>query len=159
VQSFRSALPLHIKGVHMGVCIRSAVSERVCPLSYVTAGDAGSTLVVRWYRCCGEAWCYMQPLYSGFGTERCGQFQGEPLPEMANNVLWHGSDCFISRLQGKYTSTLVRRYPESFREFFQEFFLESFRELRAFLFSPSARRSLKKFINTPPALAFFCAKC
>ncbi|MCL2357311.1 MAG: hypothetical protein FWC70_09185, partial [Defluviitaleaceae bacterium] len=50
----------------------------------------------------GGTWCYMQPLYSGFGTERCGQFQGEPLPEMANNVLWHESDCVISRLQSKY---------------------------------------------------------
>ena len=35
----------------------------------------------------------------------------------------------ISRLQGKYTSTLVRRYPEPFQEFFLEFFLESFRDL------------------------------
>jgi len=72
VQSFRSALPSCMKGVHVGVNIRSAVSERVCPLSYSAAGGTG------------EACCYMQPLYSGFGTARCGQFQGEPLPEMAN---------------------------------------------------------------------------
>gem|GEM_PF-3055213 len=37
----------------MGVNIRSAVSECICPLSHVTASDAGSTLVVRWYRCYG----------------------------------------------------------------------------------------------------------
>jgi len=43
VRGFRSALPRYIKGVHVGVNVRSAVSERVCPLSYVAAGGTGVT--------------------------------------------------------------------------------------------------------------------
>gem|GEM_PF-5752695 len=45
MQSFRSALPRYIKGVHMGDDVRSAVSERVCPLSYSAAGGAGVAVV------------------------------------------------------------------------------------------------------------------
>jgi len=126
VQSLHSALPLHIKGAHVGVNIRSAVSERVCPLSYTAAGVA-VVQVLRWYgccvmvRCCGVTRCYIQPLYSGFGTARCGQFQGEPLPEMANTSFGIEATVNVSVAGQVYfnfhtvlSGTVLRIFPGNF---------------------------------------------
>jgi len=102
-----------MKGVHMGACIRSAVSERVCPLSYIAAGDAGVALVLhttviqrlrhgavsfranpflrnksrlKSFRALSKTGLKPPVLASRSIVSDCDYYL------LANNVLWHGSD-------------------------------------------------------------------